>query len=95
MLVVFGPFDDSPGGRQGEYRLRGRRESVAAPARSITLRGHRVRADGTLDPAEVPLDQGLRITIVCGCGHRNELDVDVLSAMAEGARAAIGDHGAA
>jgi hypothetical protein len=87
VLIIFGPVE--PGSRPGEYRLRGRKESVTAPTRGITLRGHKVREDGTLDPSEVPLGPGERIAIVCGCGHENVVSLSALSSMAELARAAL------
>jgi hypothetical protein len=89
VLAIFGPFDDSPGGNSGEYRLRGRKESVTAPTQTITLRGHYLRNDGSFDPEELPLGPGQQVVIICGCGHRNEVNTSALSAMAEPARAAI------
>jgi hypothetical protein len=89
ILTIFGPFDPSPDGDPNEHRLRGKKESVTAPTMSIPLRGHRVLDDGTWDPAELPLEAGNQIVIVCGCGHRNEVNLSVLSAAAELARAAI------
>ena len=89
VLTIFGPFEREPSRRMGEYRLRGRKESVTAPTQSITLRGHRLREAGTLDRAEVPLGPGEKIAIVCGCGHQNIVSLSALSAMAEAARAAI------
>ncbi len=89
VLTIFGPFEREPSRSRGEYRLRGRKESVTAPTQSITLRGHRLREDGTLDPAEVPLGPGEKIAISCGCGHQNIVSLSALSAMAEATRAAI------
>jgi len=89
VFVIFGPFDLSPDANPEEYRLRGKRESVTAPPVSIPLRGHRVLDDGTWDHAELPLEPGNQIVIVCGCGHRHEVNLSALSAMAEPARAAI------
>jgi hypothetical protein len=89
VLAIFGPFDQTSRGVPGEYRLRGRTESVTAPTQSITLRGHRMRDDGTFDPEEVPLGPGQQIVIVCGCGHRNQVNMSALSATVEPARAAI------
>lgn len=89
VLIIFGPFERDPSRSQGQYRLRGSQESVTAPTQGISLRGHKLRADGTLDPTEVPLGSGQRISILCGCGHENVVSLSALSAMAESARAAI------
>jgi hypothetical protein len=89
VFTIFGPFEREPSRTMGEYRLRGPKESITAPTQSITLRGHRLREDGTLDPAEVPLGPVEKIAIVCGCGYRNIVSLSTLSAIAEAARAAI------
>ncbi|MGA2514475.1 MAG: hypothetical protein ABSG37_12790 [Candidatus Limnocylindrales bacterium] len=62
---------------------------MTAPVHTVTLRGHRVRKDGTIDPAELPLGPGRSIVIVCGCGHRNELSLTALSEQVELVRAAL------
>ena len=88
VFAIFGPFDQTSPSVPGEYRLRGRKESVTAPTQSITLRGHRLRDDGTFDPEEAPLGPGHQVVIVCGCGHRNEVNMSTLSTTVEPARAA-------
>lgn len=89
VFVIFGPFDETQAADKDEFRLRGTRESITARSHSITLRAHRLREDGTTDPVEVPLRPGRSIVIVCGCGHRNDLNMSALSERTEKVRAAL------
>ena len=89
VFIIFGPVDPSPDGNPDEYLLRGKRESETAPTVSIPLRARRVLDDGTWGPTELPLQAGFKIEIVCGCGHRNVVNVSALSERVEMARAAL------
>jgi hypothetical protein len=89
VLVIWGPFDGNAPTAQGEYILLNRKESMTAPTHTVTLRGHLIRPDGTLDPAEVPLGPGHRIAILCGCGHRNVVSLSALSEQVELVRGAL------
>jgi hypothetical protein len=89
VFVIFGPFDDTQPAVKGEYRLRGTKELITAPGHAITLRGRLTREDGTVDTAELPLGPGHSLVLVCGCGHRNVVNVSALSERAEMARAAL------
>jgi hypothetical protein len=88
VFTIFGPFDTSPDANPDEYRLRGKRESVTAPSVAIPLRRRRLVDDGTSNSVEMALERGVRIVIVCGCGHRNMVNLSALSALGEPARAA-------
>jgi hypothetical protein len=54
VLEVWGPFAPDPRSGNGEFILRGRKASITAPKHTVTLRGRRVRPDGTIDPEELP-----------------------------------------
>jgi len=91
VLIIWGPFASDPGAADGEYVLRGAKASMTAPVHTVTLRGHLVRDDGTIDPAELPLGPGRNLAITCGCGHRNVVSLSALSERVELVRAALDD----
>ncbi len=62
---------------------------MTAPLHTLPLRGHPVREDGTLDPAEIPLGPGHATAIICGCGHRNNVNLSALSERLELVRRAL------
>lgn len=89
VLVIWGPFASDPAAAEGEYELRGSKASMMAPVHTVTLRGHRVRKDGTIDPAELPLGRGRSIAITCSCGRRNVVSMSALSESVELVRGAL------
>jgi hypothetical protein len=89
VVVIWGPFASDPSTAESEYTLRGKKASITAPTHTVTLRGHRVRQDGTIDPTELPLGPDRSIVIVCGCGQRNLVSVSALSGQLELVRAAL------
>jgi hypothetical protein len=91
VLVIFGPFNETRQAVPYEFWLRRMKESITAPTHAITLRGHPIREDGTVDPAELPLGPGRRVVVICGCGHRNVISLSALSEHVEKVRAAL-DH---
>src|SRR5450759_4795133 len=64
------------------------RETTARVAVGIRLRRHRSLASRALHPNGVPIEPGVKIVIICGCGHRNEVNLGALAAAGEPARAA-------
>lgn len=89
VLMIWGPFASEPSTAVREYTLRGTKASMTAPLHTLTLRGHRVREDGSIDPAELPLGPGHSVVIVCGCGHRNVVSMSALSEQVELVRSAL------
>lgn len=89
VLEIWGPFESDPRSGDGVLTLRAKKASITAPKFTITLRGRRVRADGTIDPAELPLDPGRSIDIVCSCGHGHSVSLSALSQQVELVRNAL------
>ena len=92
VFTIFGPFEVTPESSTEEYRLRGKQESVTAPTVGFPLRRHRSLASRARRPNGVPIEPGVKVVIVCGCGYRNEIDLGALAAAGELARSA-GDPG--
>lgn len=89
VLEVWGPFESDPRSGDDEFVLRGRKASITAPKHTITLRGRRVRADGSIDPTELPLGPGRNISIICGCGYRHVVSLSALSERVETVRSGL------